>query len=106
MYVFNGSPGIRLVEHEVALYLGSADLFGDCQCLLSKSLSCSWGLLRIEALEHAGQLPSGAVAHILLEVHTSRPHQGWVQPVETQGCLHNLTQVPLQEGSSRSPPSC
>lgn len=69
----------------MALHLGSADLFGDRQRLLCEPLGCSRGLLGVEALEHAGELPVGTMAHILLQIHTAGAHQGWVQPVKTRG---------------------
>lgn len=75
----------------MALHLGSTDLLGDRQCLLREPLGCSRGLLGVEALEHAGELPARAMAHVLLQIHTARTHQGWVQPGKRQRvALENL----------------
>lgn len=88
----------------MALHLGRADLFGDGQRLLCKPLGCSQGLLGIEALEHAGELLVGAMAHVLLQIHTARTHQGWVQPVKRQRVrLENLIKASVQGGSCRKP---
>lgn len=89
----------------MALHLGSADLFGDGQRLLREPLGCSWGLLGVEALEHAGELPAGAMAHVLLQIHTARTHQGWVQPVKRQrgGGLENPIKASMQGSSCRKP---
>lgn len=86
----------------MALHLGRADLFGDSQRLLGEPLGCSRRLLGVEALEHAGELPVGAMAHVLLQVHTARTHQGGVQPGKRQRAgLENLIKASVQCGSCR-----
>lgn len=74
------------------LHLGSTDVGVGGQRALRKAVPLCGRLGWVEASEHLGELPVGAVAHILFQVHTARPDQSWVQPIGMKGDGNQDTQ--------------
>ena len=83
--VADGGRGVRFIQHKMSLDLSRADLWQRRQGSHGEVVGVRARRRWVEAAKHLGQLPGGAVTHVLLKVHTTRPDQSRIQPVFRAG---------------------
>lgn len=80
VHVIDGTSGVQFVEHKVSLHLCGTYFLENGESVFGKPLCFRWRLRWVEAAEHLRELPVGAVAHVLFQVHPTRTDQCRIKP--------------------------